>query len=367
MNRIFLCVLMISGTVCLAADKAIVIKPNANLRAKPTLNSEVVCQVQQGDVLETKNLQDEWIEVVPPTNIDFYVFSDYIRDGIVECSQKLNIRAGPGINFSIVGQLENGEKVTVRGTVSEWSRIMPPKNSSLWINRSLVDLLKQENEPANIITNVDNQKKIAGTTNIVMTTDISSTKKDDTTKSQDIIKKKDDVSTSTCSDRQSAKKELTSEQMPQSTANVEIRSIPQKIDVVAQSQQPAYSETDETIAKDEKKDIVAVAPQKTTMPPEIIQRNTSPDGLDLVPSERQGEYVTAEGVLRRKQYLFRSPTDFRLVAYDAEGNPQTICYLKGNSVQLNALLNREMKIYGKRFWVKKQKYPIVIPERIVLK
>ncbi len=371
-KSLLLLIIMLVLCVCAkSAEKLMVIKPNANLRAKPTLNSEVVSQVQQNETLDIKSVQEEWIEVVPPTNVDFYIFSDYVKDGVVECGQKLNIRAGPGINFSIVGQLENGDKVTVRGTISEWCRIAPPKNSSLWIHRSLVELI----EP---MPQTKDNAKVASeeplfSTNVASKINLSNKPQEKegviakTTPYKEVSK--EDKKTSS-SENMMAKAKETKSASPISEQNTNTNIVSEKVE--GKTQEQVKEDNQKVKEKVEmpqsfQKDIIAVAPQKSVMPPEIIQRDISTAGLDLVPTTRQGESVEVEGVLRRKQYLFRSPTGFRLITYDKEGNPQTICYLKGNSVQLEALLNREMKIYGKQFWIKKQKYPVVIPERIILK
>jgi uncharacterized protein YgiM (DUF1202 family) len=375
MSRTLFFVIMWCGSLAVAYDKVMVVKSDANLRAKPTLTSEVVCHVQQSAMLEAKSLQEDWVEVVPPTNVDFYVFSDYIKDGIVDCAQKLNIRAGPGINFNIVGQLENGEKVVARGTVSEWSRIVPPKNSSLWIHRSLVELLEENkandnNQNAAPVTTEQEAEKTKQLTfqiapeGTVSTQNVSEKETGSALKEE--ITKPAIAAEEPSSSRIKGKKTT---QLPPEQDNRLVAS--QKLAAACQaevsSEKTSQPGTCIASTPQQAKAIVAVAPQKTVMPPQIQQNTNNPAGLDLVPTETQGETVEVEGYLCRKQYLFRSPGDFRLVVYDAEGSPQTVCYLKGNLAQLKALLDRKMKIYGKKYLIRKQKYPVVIPERIILK
>ena len=78
-----------------------VLKNNCNLRAKALVTSEVVGQVSENDILTAKTLDKDWVEVVPPTNVDLWVLGDYVKDGAINCSQKVNVRAGAGINFNI--------------------------------------------------------------------------------------------------------------------------------------------------------------------------------------------------------------------------------------------------------------------------
>jgi hypothetical protein len=93
-----------------------------------------------------------------------------------------------------------------------------------------------------------------------------------------------------------------------------------------------------------------------------------PPGLDLVSTTEQGRWCEVEGLLRPKDFFFRAPSDFRMVTSDGgDRNSVTICFVKGNQAQLEALMYRHLVISGREYWVKRQKYPVLIPERIVLK
>lgn len=117
-----------------------VIADRVNLRARPTLSAEVVGQVQEGDILVAKSFKEEWVEVLPDDAIDFWVHTDFVKAGEVT-SSKLNVRAGAGINYSVVGVLSRGDKVEVRDQFGEWLKIAPPYGSSLWVTSQFVELL----------------------------------------------------------------------------------------------------------------------------------------------------------------------------------------------------------------------------------
>lgn len=120
-----------------------VLKNAVNLRARAVMTSEVVGQASEGDLLLVRVVESEWVEIVPPTNVNVWVHSELIKDGAVT-SDKTKVRAGPGINFNTVGQLSKQDCVEVRGVKGDWISIAPPPGSSLWISRDLVEV----NEPA---------------------------------------------------------------------------------------------------------------------------------------------------------------------------------------------------------------------------
>jgi SH3 domain protein len=113
---------------------------NVNLRAKPSLRSETVGQADFGAELKVRSLEPEWVEVVPPEDIDFWIHGDFIRNDRVSVS-KLNVRSGPGINYSVVGSLGRNEAIDRRGNFGEWVKIAAPPDGSIWVSRDLVDVV----------------------------------------------------------------------------------------------------------------------------------------------------------------------------------------------------------------------------------
>lgn len=119
-----------------------------NLRAKPDATGEVVAQATLDERLRVQEAQAEWVSVWPPDRVDLWVHRDFVKDGL-SVGEKINVRAGAGINFSVVGQYQRGERVEVRGQFGEWLKV-GPSNAVLWVNRELVDLMypAQAMEPA---------------------------------------------------------------------------------------------------------------------------------------------------------------------------------------------------------------------------
>jgi hypothetical protein len=118
-----------------------------NLRAKAEGHSEVVGQASEGDVLTIKSIGPEWVEVVPPTNVQLWVHREFL-DGSRVAVDKLNVRAGAGINFSVVGQLAEGDQVALADGFGEWASIAPPPSCSLWVSRELIEPMYPETPEA---------------------------------------------------------------------------------------------------------------------------------------------------------------------------------------------------------------------------
>jgi len=152
MNKVKLIVSWVVGlwftAVVWAAPQGTVLKVNAdnvNVRARPTLQSEVVGQLTLGEAVVVKSIQNEWAEIAVPERFDVWIHGEFISDNAVTAS-KLNVRAGAGINYHVVGVLGRGDQVTPRGEFGEWLRISPPDACSLWVS---VDLLSSPEKVSN--------------------------------------------------------------------------------------------------------------------------------------------------------------------------------------------------------------------------
>lgn len=299
------------GTAPAGAVKIKVLKNNVNLRAKPMPTAEVVGQVAANDLLIAKTMDSQWAEIVPPTNIDLWVLGDYVKEGVIQCRQKVNVRSGPGINFAIVGQLVSGDKVTARGTVNEWVKIVPPAGCSLWVVRPLVELVVDKpakSEPAKV------------------------------------------------------------EPAKAAPVKVEPAEAGPAKKVGEQAEAQPVQEKAKAAAPGRPGETGALAGAASSVPPEQAAVTAAPPpGLDLIPSLGQGQWKQYDGTLRSRGVFFRTPSRYRLVSYDQEGKGTTVCYVKGNNDQLSTLIDRPMIVSGREYWVQKQNYPVLIPERIVLK
>ncbi len=120
-----------------AESSAIVKDGRINVRGKPTLVGEVVTQLQKGEkvvVLEEitianpkTNEPPRWFRIQMPPNTPVWVYAPYIDPaGKTVKVSKVNLRAGPGENFSVIGRLDRGAAVSEIRRVEDWMEIETP-------------------------------------------------------------------------------------------------------------------------------------------------------------------------------------------------------------------------------------------------
>ena len=139
-------------TVPLVPGPAVVDAKNVNVRGQPRLKSEVLTRLTKGqtvtvieEITRNNSGADEpsaWAKIYLPTNAHAWVSTHFI-DGTSKTvsPKKLNLRSGPGENFSVIGQLLHGDAVKEISSKGDWTEIEAPTNTYAFV---AAQYLKQE-------------------------------------------------------------------------------------------------------------------------------------------------------------------------------------------------------------------------------
>lgn len=155
------CQFLLAAALCLsvagafAADEAVVKAARVNVRGQPTTGSEVVTQLKQGEritvleeIVHPKPGKDEpakWLRIALPSNTPVWVSTLFLTNGTVAVS-RLNIRSGPGENFSVIGRVPKGATLKELRRNGDWLEIEAPANTFAYIAADLV--IRQAGGPA---------------------------------------------------------------------------------------------------------------------------------------------------------------------------------------------------------------------------
>lgn len=131
-------------TVTLVPGPATVDVKDVNVRGQAGLKGEVVAHLKQGDavtVLDQINLDKhkagepaQWAKIALPASTHVWVYSAFVdKTSKTVLPKKLNLRAGPGENYSVLGIIEHGTPVTEITTKGKWMQIAPPTDSYAFV------------------------------------------------------------------------------------------------------------------------------------------------------------------------------------------------------------------------------------------
>jgi uncharacterized protein YgiM (DUF1202 family) len=134
-----------------AAEKPIVLSPgaatitgnNVNVRGKAGYKGEVFSKLNSGDtvtVIEQVILPKpkrgepaQWAKIDFPPTAHVWVHSAYVDENKTVKPRRLNIRTGPGENYSIVGILEQGTAVKEVSAKGNWLEIEAPAGAYAFV------------------------------------------------------------------------------------------------------------------------------------------------------------------------------------------------------------------------------------------
>ena len=147
-------------TVTLLPGTAEVTVNGANVRGQAGLKGEVIGKLTKGDVvavLVQENLHKhevgepaQWANISLPASIKVWLNTKFIdASNNTVLPKKLNLRGGPGENYSVLGTIERGTVVNPLSTKGDWTQIDPPASASGFV---AAIYLKQE-APGSLVTN----------------------------------------------------------------------------------------------------------------------------------------------------------------------------------------------------------------------
>lgn len=125
-------------------------KDRVNVRGQASATSEVITQLRKGEavtVLEEisvkkpkKGEPSAWARIQLPPNTPVWVYAPYIEVTARTVNiRRINIRSGPGENFSIIGRLDRGTPVKEIRTVAHWMEIESPTNAFAFVAADLLE------------------------------------------------------------------------------------------------------------------------------------------------------------------------------------------------------------------------------------
>jgi uncharacterized protein YgiM (DUF1202 family) len=128
----------------LVPGPAMVVASNVNVRGQAKLNSEVVTRITKGatvtvleEIVRNNSGPDEpstWVKILLPPGAHAWIntlFIDATNKTIRP--KKLNLRSGPGENYSVIGLLQRGDAVKELSTKGDWTEIEPPATAYAFV------------------------------------------------------------------------------------------------------------------------------------------------------------------------------------------------------------------------------------------
>ena len=142
-------------------SEGVVLNERVNVRARPSLASEVICQLNTGsrvqilDSIRSENPQPgepkEWYRIQAPAQATLWVSSQYIDpETKAVTASRLNVRVGRGTNFSVVGRIERNTIVKPIRSLAGWTAIQPLPGTAAYLAAEFVDLIPEKETESSV-------------------------------------------------------------------------------------------------------------------------------------------------------------------------------------------------------------------------
>ncbi|MEK6733111.1 MAG: SH3 domain-containing protein [Candidatus Omnitrophota bacterium] len=125
----------------------------ATVRSGDNVNFESLCVMSKSDSVKVIDRRYSWLKILLPRKAFLYINKDYVDltsdekgVGIVNASN-VNLRAGPGTRYSIVGQASKPEKISIISEDNGWYKIEPPYGAAGWIYSDQITLVEETKTP----------------------------------------------------------------------------------------------------------------------------------------------------------------------------------------------------------------------------
>ena len=311
--------------------KVKVIGDRVSLRAAPEINSVLLDRTMSGDLLTLKdNSKKEWIGVAPPYTMDVWVHSDYIREGKV-MPARLNIRSGPSLNHGVVGVVERGELLTIRGEAGKWLRIAPPEETVVWISRKYTEIIGAVKEPVVMISvKPSPEPEVVAVEEPVIVITVEPSPE------PEVVAVEEPVIVITVEKPKPIKK---------TTLVEEIAPVAKPVEEAAEESIVIV----ETVTQPEINQMMVAAADVSELPGTLVPDSAKEQGVE---ESFSGILMPAGGLLSK--------------LVDVDVDQITVCYVRGNAAQMKELEGKALTIIGKAYWALDLDMPFIRPVKIQL-
>jgi uncharacterized protein YgiM (DUF1202 family) len=111
-----------------------------NVRVAPSREAEVLATLKRGDRVQVLGADSGgWTRIAVPVEVPIWIFGPLVDVPAQKIRAKeANVRSGPGKNYSELGRLKQGDRVTVVRESDGWVQIEPPADLSAFISTGLL-------------------------------------------------------------------------------------------------------------------------------------------------------------------------------------------------------------------------------------
>ncbi|WP_312285883.1 C40 family peptidase [Terrisporobacter sp.] len=143
---------------------------NLNVRSGPGTNYSVKTYLKPGQVVFLLSESNGWYKVKLSNDTIGWASSSYISksDTYGKSTDSLNVRSGPGTNHSVKTALKKGEVVTITNSSNSWYQIKTSSNITGWVSSKYINITTESPGDNTSGDNTSSESKNESVVNLAM-------------------------------------------------------------------------------------------------------------------------------------------------------------------------------------------------------
>ncbi|MGA1795965.1 MAG: SH3 domain-containing protein [bacterium] len=147
------------GAAGVMAEKVFVSGQMVNIRSGPSTRHAIIRTARMGDELELLKSLNGWARVILPDGETGWIHERLISSArqnppsetVYVIADKVNVRKGPGVNYSIVTSVKKNDELMQIKSLNGWVRVTLPDGTSGWITERYVSTIEKLPAEANTV------------------------------------------------------------------------------------------------------------------------------------------------------------------------------------------------------------------------
>lgn len=135
----------------------LVTKDNINVRAGANINFEPLCKLVANEKVTVVGKTYNWYKIILPKDAICFVSERYLKveDSIgLITANRVNMRARPAENSSIIGQVNKDERVKILKKNGQWYGVEPIDKCFGWVHENFIRYYAQVNKETEVIAQI---------------------------------------------------------------------------------------------------------------------------------------------------------------------------------------------------------------------
>lgn len=117
-----------------------VIGNKVRLRLSPTLEGQIVRELNKGEIYAVVAENQDYYGVVPKNELKAYIFRTHVLENRIE-GNNVNVRSAPNLDAPVIAQLNAGDPIHIHPEESQgkWYAIDTPQSVHLWVAKDYIE------------------------------------------------------------------------------------------------------------------------------------------------------------------------------------------------------------------------------------